>query len=686
MMASLTVCCVYQSPKVGKSIVEDLSAKLRGHVKIVGQRLAELETDPVEADYFIVPSSRAAQIIKQLRPRSRTMISGFTLNFQNLPKLLTIGSGTKCLVVAGSQETAEDAVRMLKEFGFSWLNLDPYWPEKNGQTLEARIAITLGSSHLCPPDIPSIIDLGPRKLDIVTLIKLCLDLDLPRQVIDDILIDHVEEITALGRAYLGLYQESDTDRAYLRVLLDSTKDAIAAFDTRGAIMHSNTLFQRLMEGINLDFNKFMEGPIATPSVEQVKEKYFVVEKLSVKVQDETDPVGTLIVLRSTEKVSEAEGAVRRVLLARRHVARYRFSDIIGISPALKKVMETARKIACSNLTVLITGETGTGKELFAHAIHNASLRAAEPFVCAHFAAMPSTLIESELFGYDEGAFTGAKKGGHPGYFEQAHKGTIFLDEIGDASLSFQSHLLRVIEDRRVMRVGGNYPTPIDVRLIAATNQDLETLIRRGRFREDLLYRLNVIPISLPPLRSRVEDIPILAGHFLRLVDRSGNRRLSSEVLEYLQNYSWPGNIRQLGSVVKYMAHISESEVLGIKDLPPGLTVGNAAVMTSHSDERTKPWKKNKNLVLLILDALVRSRKTGRALGKNELIDKAKERGMSVSDYQMRKLLHELDYEGWVHIGSTSQGTVITDKGLHLLHSFSGELGNYRDGRSRDSIS
>ena len=325
-MASLTVCCVYQSPKVGKSIVEDLSAKLRGHVKIVGQRLAELEADPMDADYFIVPSSRAAQIIKQLRPKSRTMISGFTLNFQNLPKLLTIGSGTNCLVVAGSQETAEDAVRMLREFGFNWLNLDPYWPEKNTQPLKARIAITLGSSHLCPADIPSIIDLGPRKLDIVTLIKLCLDLDLPRRVIDDILTDHFEEITALGRAYLGLYQESDTDRAYLRVLLDSTKDAIAAFDTNGSIMHSNTFFKRLMEGINLDFNKFIEGPIATPSVEQIKEKYFVVEKLSVKVQDEMDPVGTLIVLRSTEKVSEAEGAVRRVLLARRHVARYCFSD------------------------------------------------------------------------------------------------------------------------------------------------------------------------------------------------------------------------------------------------------------------------------------------------------------------------------------------------------------------------
>lgn len=682
-MTHSVVCCVYQSPKVGESIVEDLYAKLRGHVKIVGQRVIELEACPAEADYFIVPSNRAAEIVKRLRPQSRTMVSQFTLNFQKLPKLLMLRAGTNCLVVAGSQETAQDAVQKLKEFGFSWLNFYPYWPGNNAQTLETKIAITLGSSHLCPAYVSTIIDLGPRKLDITTLINLCLDLGLPRKVIDDILADHVDEVTGLGSAYLGLYQESEHDRAYLKVLLDSTKDAIAAFDINGTIMHSNTFFQRLAEGANLDLKKFLEHPLAAPLVEQIKGKYFVVEKLSVKVQEKTDLVGTLLVMRSTEKVSEAESAVRRALLARRHVGLHRFSDIIGISPAIKKVIETARKIAFSNLTVMITGETGTGKELFAHAIHNASPRAEEPFVCAHFAAMPPTLIESELFGYDEGAFTGAKKGGHPGYFEQAHKGSIFLDEIGDAPPNFQAHLLRVLEDRRVMRVGGNYPIPVDVRLIAATNQDLEALVRQGRFREDLLYRLNVIPLALPPLRSRTEDIPVLARHFLSLVDRPNNRRFSPEVLEYLQNYSWPGNIRQLGSVVKYMAHISENEILEVNDLPPGLTAKPLTLSMGDSNEIIKDRKNNRNLVFWILDTLLLSQKTGRGAGKNTLIARAKEKGISVSDYQMRTALHKLNYEGLIHIGSTSQGTVITDKGLALLHSLSGESedSSRRDGHT-----
>jgi transcriptional regulator with PAS, ATPase and Fis domain len=680
-MTQLTVCCVYQSPRVGESIVEDLSTILRGHVKIVGQRVTDLESGPIEADYFIVPSDRAAEMVKQLRPRSRTLVSQFAPNFQELPNLLMLRSGTNCLVVAGSQETAENAVRKLKEYGFSWLNFYPYWPGNKAQTSETKTAITLGSSHLCPAYVSSIIDLGPRKLDIVTLIKLCLDLGLPRKVIDGILTDHVDEVTGLGRAYLGLYQESEHDRAYLKVLLDSTKDAIAAFDTNSAIMHRNTCFQRLTEGTNLNLNKLLKEPTGAPLVEQIKGKYFVVERLSVKVQDESDPVGTLLVLRSTEKVSEAEGAVRRALFARRHVALHRFSDVVGVSHAIRKVIETARKIAFSNLTVMIMGETGTGKELFAHAIHNASPRAEEAFVCAHFAAMPPTLIESELFGYDEGAFTGAKKGGHPGYFEQAHKGSIFLDEIGDAPLSFQSHLLRVLEDNRVMRVGGNYPIPIDVRLIAATNQDLNALVRKGNFREDLLYRLNVIPLLLPPLRSRTEDIPILARHFLSLVDRSNNRQFSPEVLEYLQNYSWPGNIRQLGSVVKYMAHLSENEVLGLNDLPPGLTPKPLTLSMGDSNEIIRNLKNDRNLVFWILDTLLLSKKAGRGVGKNSLIARAKEKGMSVSDYQMRTALHKLNYEGLIHIGSTSQGTMITDKGLALLYSLSCKL---EDSSCRDA--
>lgn len=675
------VCLVFKSHNVGKSILEDFSATLRGHVKIVGQSLAELEAGPMDAEYFIVPSSRAAEIVKLSRPNSKTIVSSYTLNIRELPRLLMLRYGTTCLVIAGTQESAEHVIRILREFGFTWLNFNPYWPGKNSPPLNGEIAITLGTPHLCPADVSDIIDLGPRRLDITALITLCLDLNLPRKLINEILMDHLDQMTSLGRAYLEVYQESERDRAYLKVLLNSTKDAIAAFDRNGSVMYSNTFFKRLIKGTNL--NKFLEDQFTSPSVEQIKGKHFLVEKLSVKVQEETKPLGTLVVIRSTENVSKAEGTLRRTLLAKRHVALYHFSDIIGNSPLIKKAIDTAKKIASSNLTVLIAGETGTGKELFAHAIHNASSRANEPFVCAHFAAMPPSLIESELFGYDEGAFTGAKKGGHPGFFEQAHKGSIFLDEIGDIPIPFQSHLLRVLEDKRVTRISGQYPIPMDVRLIAATNQDLEALVKQNRFREDLFYRLNVIPLSLPPLRSRTEDIPILANHFLSLVDRSNDRRFSSQVLEYLQNCSWPGNARQLESIVKYMAHISENEILDVADLPPGLKVKSPAVSTGHSNEMMKDWKNDRDLISLILDTLFLFQKSGKSVGKKALIVRAKEEGFNLSDYRMRKLLRELNDKGLIHVGSTSQGTVITDKGLTFLRSLSGgvDASQYRNGHS-----
>ena len=209
-----------------------------------------------------------------------------------------------------------------------------------------------------------------------------------------------------------------------------------------------------------------------------------------------------------------ENIVRTNLMKRGHTSKYDFSNIIGKSKKITETKEIARKLARSNSTLLLIGESGTGKELFAHAIHKASNKQHGPFVAVNFAALPENLLESELFGYEEGAFTGARKGGHAGLFEQAHKGTIFLDEIGDASMKIQARLLRVLQEKEVLRIGGTKIIPIDVRIIAATNKNLEDLVSAGKFREDLFYRLKVLPIRIPPLRERKEDIPLLIEKML----------------------------------------------------------------------------------------------------------------------------------------------------------------------------
>ncbi|SHK50034.1 sigma 54-interacting transcriptional regulator [Desulforamulus aeronauticus] len=241
-----------------------------------------------------------------------------------------------------------------------------------------------------------------------------------------------------------------------------------------------------------------------------------------------------------------------------------FVEIPFKSESMSLVVGQARRYATSDSTVLIRGETGTGKELFARALHSASPRADNAFVAVNCAAIPETLLESELFGYEEGAFTGAVKGGKPGFFELANNGTLFLDEVGEVSVHLQAKLLRVLQDRRVRRLGSSHEIPIDVRIITATNRDLEDMVAQKLFREDLYYRLNVIPLLLPPLRERREDIALLAELFLRRFSeklRCPARSFSPEALRQLEEYNWPGNVRELENVIERAVNLVDGPLI-----------------------------------------------------------------------------------------------------------------------------
>lgn len=238
---------------------------------------------------------------------------------------------------------------------------------------------------------------------------------------------------------------------------------------------------------------------------------------------------------------------------------------IASDPKMMEILSTVEKVAPTGATVMIYGESGTGKELIARAIHRLSTRSAKPFVEVHAGALPETLLESELFGFEKGAFTGALNA-KPGRFELANGGTIFLDEVGDITLGVQVKLLRVLQERRFERLGGTRSIDVDVRVIAATNRDLQQLIADGAFREDLYYRLNVVPITLPPLRQRPSDIPRLVAHFLDKY-KAGDRSISNEALQALTEYSWPGNIRELENTIERIVILSGGEVIGLEDLP-----------------------------------------------------------------------------------------------------------------------
>lgn len=276
--------------------------------------------------------------------------------------------------------------------------------------------------------------------------------------------------------------------------------------------------------------------------------------------------GLIVTFQISEKVRRMGSRVTRAREetgGKGMMARYKFSDIVGRSAIIREAIREAKRYSRSDAPVLITGESGTGKELFAQSIHNESSRRGGPFVAVNCAALPESLLESELFGYEEGAFTGARKGGKQGLFVLAHGGTIFLDEIGDLSPGLQAKLLRVLQEKVVMPLGGQTVIPVDVRVVSATNQDLAWAIAEGRFRPDLYYRLNILHLHLPPLRERLEDVPELFRHFLERLAGPGSTKalqIDDELLEELKKYSWPGNVRELEGFVERYVALGEEDV------------------------------------------------------------------------------------------------------------------------------
>ncbi len=325
------------------------------------------------------------------------------------------------------------------------------------------------------------------------------------------------------------------------------------------VFYSKEFFDNLKnETQNKETNFYINGKEHPPSK-------FAMTVEFVKV-DGNKQIGTLVMLNNLARIKKVVNKFAGFS------AKYTFDDIIANCETSSKVIKTAKKASSSNSNVLILGESGTGKELIAQAIHNASSVSSGPFVAINCGALPKGLIESELFGYEKGSFTGANKDGNPGKFELADGGTIFLDEIGDMPLDVQVSLLRVLQTKEVVRIGAKYPKPINVRIIAATNVDLETAIENSTFRTDLYYRLNVFTINVPPLRERAQDILPLVDHFISNYSNDAGRTyvLSDKVVPALLNYKWPGNIRELENVIERALNLAETNVIRTSDLPKQL--------------------------------------------------------------------------------------------------------------------
>ncbi|KUO49989.1 MAG: transcriptional regulator [Desulfitibacter sp. BRH_c19] len=369
----------------------------------------------------------------------------------------------------------------------------------------------------------------------------------------------------------------------LEAILDSVHEGVMAVDKSGYVTHLNKSSEQIFglerskvvgKNLNdlapnlplLDLLNGGEGFTYKEVFANFNTQKFHLLSTARPILSETKEVVGAVA--SYRDYSETQKNVYETFNKQQHLS---FDDIIGSSASLQEVVKKAKKIASSNSTVLILGESGTGKELFARAVHEASTQRNKPFVSINCGAIPETLLESELFGYEEGAFTGAKRGGKIGKFELANSGTIFLDEISNMSLYLQAKLLRVLQERQIERVGGNQLVHVDIRVIAAANTDLQDLVTKGLFRDDLYYRLSVIPLEIPPLRERKEDIPQLLDYNRIRYGKLLNKKVidfEKEALNVCLNYSWPGNVRELINTVEYAINIEESPIIQVESLPP----------------------------------------------------------------------------------------------------------------------
>lgn len=371
----------------------------------------------------------------------------------------------------------------------------------------------------------------------------------------------------------------------LETVLEVAYEGVAVLNEQGNVTLANAHFctrigrdKEQIIGANISNFITMADDQSPLDVVEIGDKPSVISCLPFSTEESTKGM-VIKIYQDLDQLSDVMKQLNRLKmqlnyykdeLNKRNGTRYTFSSIVSTNDLMSKLKSQALQVAQNNSTVLITGESGTGKELFAHSIHNASNRQKEPFVKVNCTAIPEELAEAELFGYEDGAFTGARKQGKPGKFELASAGTIFLDEIGDMPLTLQSKLLRVIQEKEFERVGGVKTHKVDVRIVAATNRDLKKLVVEGKFREDLYFRLNVIELRIPPLRERKQDIPILVQSFIKKYNNFLSKRVlgvADSALEALMQYDWPGNIRELENVVERILNYIQNGLIDVQDLP-----------------------------------------------------------------------------------------------------------------------
>lgn len=672
--------------KAGQFHANELQVLFEKRVEVRALNVYSIQRKGIlKADLYCITTDALEQLpnfYKQINSDIPIVVMHVTFSKKNLQQITSIPENEKVLLVNLNEPMAQEAITKLIQLGINHINFIPYFPGSNLKiTEEIRYAITPDERRFVPQNIINIIDVGQRRMDNETLVEIALKLKMYDLWEDKKWKRHFAEIASNSYNFDELFGRALRLESGFQSVIDIMDIGILGINELGNIFIYNKKAEEILKKnissiMTQDANKifpFLPLDEAKKTLRKIDARLIKINENLVTIgiypiNHSQKNIGFLIMLQYFKEEEEKQHRVRTQLLNKGHTAKYTFDDILGTSNAIEKVKKIAEKMAKTKSSILITGESGTGKELFAQAIHNASDRKNKPFIALNCAALPENLLESELFGYVDGAFTGAKKGGKLGFFEFAHQGTLFLDEVEGMTPILQVKLLRVIQEQEVMRLGDNRLISIDVRIIAATNRNLEELMTKGEFREDLYYRLSTLPIELPPLRERTEDIFPLIEKFSK--ENGANFILSDEVRKIFENHYWHGNIRELKNCIEYF-YFLDKRIIEWEDLPP-----------SFLKKIQKEEKKISNVILefenmvlgqkekyiFILKRIMENNKKELPIGREELAKIGRSQNMNLSIYEIRNILSRLNKEGYIKIKKGCFGSQITEKGKKIIEN------------------
>jgi len=596
-----------------------------------------------------------------------------TISRDGLEKLKAIPAGKRCLAINMTEYSTLEMITAMYQLGINHIQILPYDRNSSGEYDVDYIISPVQFDEVDGIDAETIL-IGHRPLEISTLLDIIAMTEIDNELSEEIIRRQLKHVPTFWNGVVNTLADKRILFAYWQILFDEFSEAILICDESDNITMVNSKAEKKLNTIwaSLVGKQLNELVIEIPGLEIFKSDKTVTNKVinfnknkyvvnihNVKLGNTAH--GKIILFEEFDKIMDTHSSIRQQVIERGHLAKYSFNEIVGSSSPVIEAIEICKTIADSDATILLTGESGTGKEMFASALHNHSYRSKEPYVAINCATLPESILESELFGYEEGAFTGAKKGGRIGLFEQANNGTLFMDEIGELPLSIQARLLRVLQEKEIIRVGGGSIINVNTRIVAATNRDLKKMVDEGNFRTDLYYRLNVFQVPLPSLKERMSDIPILIGFYIKKLGSEMN--VPEELMTFFMDYDWPGNIRELFNVLEYM-QIFGKESFDIKHLPPYLK--------PLSSEEKKPEKSKdetwmfKDKELLILNAILSLESKNESTGRRSILKKLNQNDVYLSEGELRNRLKALDERQLIVISRGRGGCKLTTKGIEYI--------------------